>query len=143
MRVRPKVIVSLFNRQQVLLSEIQDPHRQKPMYLPVGGEVEFQESLLDAALREVREELGVVIPTPTFQGFMESTFELNARPHHEIVFHFTCAIDDTLRAAVPDHGVEADGATFPVYWFDHDTLISIKDALVPRSLFRELQPWLL
>lgn len=136
--VRSKVVVSVYNSNEVLLSEVYDPGRDVTLYLPVGGGVEFQEYLEEAAARELKEEIGLESKL-VFDRFSENHFEFDGTPAHEIVFHFHTEIDDDTRVALPDHGVESDGVPFPIKWHKLETLRAIKAQIVPMGLFDDIE----
>ncbi|WP_417386751.1 NUDIX hydrolase [Gimesia sp.] len=138
MKIRTKVIISLIHRGQVLLSEGHDPVRDFRFYIPVGGGVEFRERLQDAAARELFEELGLKDQELQFLNFHESIFEFNGVPEHEIMYHYLCRIDDSVKAALPAEGIESDGASFKVTWFTGEALSSIRNGLVPPKIYDDL-----
>ena len=137
MQPRLKVIVSLLHENNVLLMEIVDPNRDLKLYLPVGGGVEFGETLVDAARREVREELGIEV-TPVPGGYSENFFEFNGVEAHEIVFHFFARLSNETKTRLPEHATESDGELYPVHWYSLDTLKTIQDFIVPVSVRQEI-----
>lgn len=139
MKIRAKVIISLINQGQVLLSEGYDPKRDCTYYIPVGGGVEFGETLYEAALRELSEEIGVTDQKLEFVNFHESIFPLKALLEHEIMFHYFCHIEDSVRAALPPEGRESNGEPFKVSWFSRDELLTIQKNLVPALAYDEIQ----
>ncbi|MCA9004630.1 MAG: NUDIX domain-containing protein [Planctomycetaceae bacterium] len=138
MKIRTKVIISLVHGGQVLLSEGYDPVRDFRFYIPVGGGVEFRERLQDAAARELFEELGLKDQELQFLNFHESIFEFNGVPEHEIMYHYLCRIDDSVKAALPAEGIESDGVSFKVTWFTGEELTSIRNGLVPPKIYDDL-----
>lgn len=138
-RIRNKVIISVIHQGQVLLAEGYDPHREFLFYIPVGGGLEFGETLEAAAKRELFEELGITAHALQFLGFHESHFEYQGIPEHEIMFHYLCSIDDSVRDALPETGTESDGIPFKVLWFSRDELATVKQQLVPPGIYEPLQ----
>lgn len=138
MKIRTKVIISLINQGQVLLAEGFDPVRDFLFYIPVGGGVEFGETLEAAAKRELSEELGVTGHELEFLNFHESIFEFQGSPEHEIMFHYRCDIDDVVREALPETGTESDGEPFPVSWLSRNELEAVREQLVPPLIFDDL-----
>ena len=138
MRIRNKVIISVVNRQEVLLSEGYDPVRDFRFYIPVGGGVEFGETIHAAAKRELFEELGIRDQSLAFIEFHESFFEFNGTQEHEIMFHFVCHISDEQRNLLAPTGIESSGEQFPIAWHSRGSLESIKKSLVPPEIFHDL-----
>ena len=138
MKIRAKVIISLIHRGQVLMSEGVDPVREIPFYIPVGGGVEFGETLLEAANRELSEELGVTGQDLEFLNFHEFIFEYGGRPEHEIMFHYLCEIDEPTKEAMPETGTESDGSLFSIGWLSQTDLKAARDQLVPPLIFDDL-----
>lgn len=72
---------------------------------PLGGTIELGERSLDAAVREIREELGATFVPESLLGVVENIFELDGEVGHEIDFLHVGALDE------PD-AVPADGRPF-------------------------------
>ena len=143
MKIRAKVIISLINQKQVLLSEGYDPVRDFRFYIPVGGGVEFGETLEAAAKRELSEELGVTGHELEFLNFHESLFEFQGIPEHEIMFHYLCAIDVAVRETLPETGTESDGEPFQISWLSRIELDAVREKIVPPLIFDDLSSRLL
>lgn len=120
------------------MSEGVDPVREIPFYIPVGGGVEFGETLLEAANRELSEELGVTGQDLEFLNFHEFIFEYDGRPEHEIMFHYLCEIDELTKEAMPETGTESDGSPFSIGWLSRTDLKAVRDQLVPPLIFDDL-----
>lgn len=138
MQIRAKVIISLINQEQVLLSEAYDPVRDFKFYIPVGGGVEFGEVLYDAAKRELSEELGITGHELEFCNFHESFFEFQGTPEHEIMFHYVCRIGDSVRKSLPSAGTESNGERFRVAWFSREELNAVRDQVVPPLIYNDI-----
>lgn len=139
MKIRTKVIISVFNNRDVLLAEGYDPARDFKFFIPVGGGVEFGEKLRDAAKRELFEELGIENSQLKFVGFHECLFSFNGTPEHEIIYHFACDIDHVERSKLPSLGTESNGQTFPIRWFSKTNLESIEQNIVPPEIYGEIR----
>ena len=138
MAIRVKVIISIYCGSEVLLSEAVDPLTGSRYVIPVGGGVEFGESLYEAAQRELAEEVGLDNVPLEFAGFHESRFVFNGVPEHEIMFHYRCVITPAMRAELPQHATESDGTSLSLHWFSRTSLEQVRDTLVPTGIFSEL-----
>jgi ADP-ribose pyrophosphatase YjhB (NUDIX family) len=138
MHILTKAIVSLINSNEVLLMDIYDPGREVKLYRPIGGGVEFGELLIDAAKREVCEELGLRLNKLEFMSSTENLFEFDLIPAHEIVFHYIAEIDNEMRAQVPEQGTESDGSLFQISWYSKKSLGIIRDSIVPKEIYAEV-----
>lgn len=138
MKIRAKVIISLINQGQVLLSEGNDRVHDIQFYIPVGGGVEFGERLEEAASRELSEELGVKDHDLKFVNFHESFFEYQGIQEHEIMFHYVCHSENSVRESLPAEGVESNGERFTIAWFSPEELAVIRKNLVPPLIFDEV-----
>ena len=139
MTIRPKVIITVRHRDRFLLAEGRDPDGDRRYLIPVGGEVQFGEALVDAARRELAEEVHLEATELCFLGFMESHFTLDGSRGHELVFHYLCTVTDQQSKTLPDAGVESDGTTFPLRWLDRNELCQHADAIVPTQVFEHLR----
>jgi 8-oxo-dGTP pyrophosphatase MutT (NUDIX family) len=55
-------------------------------YFPVGGKIMAKEQSLDAAKREIAEELGLEVDKLNFIGLLENFYEVSGVSTHEICF---------------------------------------------------------
>lgn len=138
MKIRNKVIISLINQGQVLLSEGYVQEYDVQFFIPVGGGVEFGETLDHAATRELFEELGVRDQKLKFVNFHESFFEFEGIREHELMFHYVCHIEDSVRESLPAEGVESNGERFSIAWFSQEELAAIRKKLVPSLIYDEV-----
>lgn len=85
----------------------------------VGGSVELGETLEEAIVREVDEELGARIIGLRHLGIVENIFRINGELGHEIVALYS----GTLDPAPGEAGgtlTESDGSVAPVLWRPFD-----------------------
>lgn len=105
---------------------------QRHAYLP-GGHVEFGESIRDALVREIEEEIGVTVETGEFLGLLEHTFHDGKERHAELNVLFRIRGEATdLRSREPQ---------IDFVWQPLSQLGSI--TFLPKALVELLPQWLL
>ncbi|MCM0619774.1 NUDIX hydrolase [Nocardioides bruguierae] len=72
------------------------------LHRPLGGSVELGEPALDAAVREIREELDATLVEPRLLGVLENVFTIDGELGHEVVFVHLGHLAEA--DAVPDEG---------------------------------------
>lgn len=132
--VRVKVIVTLYNSKEVLLCKGIDPNGNREFYIPLGGGLEFGESLSDCAMREVKEESGIQINKVKLLDHIENHFYYNGIQGHEIIFHFASHISDELKEKIPSICQESNGEPFEVKWYNRAKFLKISENVVPESI---------
>jgi ADP-ribose pyrophosphatase YjhB (NUDIX family) len=138
-RIRPIALV-LFRRADgaILAAPGFDKVKQQAFYRPLGGEIEFGELAVDAARREIREELTAEIDDPKLLGVFENIFTFLGRSGHELVWVFEATFQDasfTERDVV--YALEGD-ATFEVHWVPLRRFIDGEVPLYPDGLLEVL-----
>ena len=53
-------------------------------YFPIGGRIKINENSMNAAIREINEELGIEIKEVKYIGMIENFFSYDNKPYHEI-----------------------------------------------------------
>ena len=139
-RIRP-IALCLFRWQEhILVHQGHDAVKQTHFYRPLGGGLDFGESSHDAIIREIQEELGADICDVTLLGILESFFDYEGNPGHEIVFvydaHF---VDQTMYRQSSLKGVEGS-QTFEAEWRSLQELRHQPETLVPEGLWTLLAP---
>ncbi len=117
------VVVPVVNQREELLL-LESPLR-RGWWEPVNGAVENEETLLDAALREVREEVGAALRVRPLGVVHASTFGYDAQVTHMISVTYLMAYLD----GVPSPGDDMHGSR--VRWATLDEIESQSLRLVP------------
>jgi 8-oxo-dGTP pyrophosphatase MutT (NUDIX family) len=131
-------LVVLDSRERVLLVQAQD--RGNPAFgtcweLPGGG-IEPGESLAEAAIRELREETGVVIasvPAPTWERDVIYTYRGVRRRHHERICVVRLETDPATIETSGRTGFEVEDLG-EVRWWSVSEVRASTEQFYPRSL---------
>lgn len=78
--------VLLFDEQENKVLMVKNKGEQSSYYTLPGGAVEPGETLVEGAIREVKEETGLEVEVNGIVGIHEAFFK--ARGHHAVFFHF-------------------------------------------------------
>jgi 8-oxo-dGTP pyrophosphatase MutT (NUDIX family) len=94
-----------------------DPVKGSRFYRPLGGGIEFGERGVDAIERELREELGATARDVRFLGLLESIFEYDGRPGHEIALMYEVTLAEPVadRTRLLDDDCEALWIPLPAF----------------------------
>lgn len=110
------------NRGEVLLVY----HKRLSVWIPVGGEVEGEETPLEAAWRELKEETGLDgdFALPSYHGVDGTPPGLLAYEEHpagskglHLNFDFVCR--------VPSRDVQSDGSFLEHGWFGREAIVKL------------------
>ncbi|MBL7499985.1 NUDIX domain-containing protein [Frankia sp. CNm7] len=93
-RIRPIALAAVRRGDDLLGYTGRDPATGRRIFRPLGGGIEFGETSAEAVHRELREELGAELTNVELLGVLESVFEWERRPHHEIAFVFAADLAD-------------------------------------------------
>ena len=119
----------------MLLIRATDPHDGRSFLLPPGGGVEFGETLDQAVLREVLEEVGTRLPSVRRLGMFESLFQFAGRREHELVFVYEGDCDDAHVCATEEIEIkESNGARLPARWYTLSEVVASGLPLFPDGL---------
>jgi ADP-ribose pyrophosphatase YjhB (NUDIX family) len=110
--VKAMVVIRRPRDGALLVSEHTDP-AAAPFQRPLGGHVEFGEYALDAAHRELQEEIGQSLTGMRLLGVLENIFPWDGAVQHEIVFVYAASFADQAAYEIAEQGIldEADGQT--------------------------------
>ncbi|HEM2542362.1 TPA: NUDIX domain-containing protein [Streptococcus suis] len=106
----------------------------KGRYYTIGGAIEVNEVATDAAVREVKEELGVDSRVNQLAFVVENQFTHEDRDFYNIEFHFIVEPIGEL----PEEMIEGK-LKQPCEWIDVDKLVNLD--VVPVFLAEELPNW--
>lgn len=116
-RIRAVALCVVCHGDRVLVRRHSDPDRLRIFFRPLGGSIEFGESSLDAARREVQEEIGAEVTNLRLLGCIENLFDAEDGAGHEIVFIYQADfVDRALYERPHIDGQEADGQDFVAHW---------------------------
>jgi 8-oxo-dGTP pyrophosphatase MutT (NUDIX family) len=113
--------------------------KQRTLFRPLGGGIEFGEHSADAIVREIREELDLPIDNVRLLGTLESLFTYLGKPGHEVVQVYDAQFSD-LRVydQIGLEGHESNGDRIQAHWRDSESL-SRDGVLVPEGLHEMLR----
>ena len=127
-------VIPYNNNNQVLLQRVKNEE-----YLSlIGGRVKLGETTANALLREVQEELGILINQKNLDlvYVCENFFKINGKDIHELLFIYKYALNSNISYKVIDkENVKAE-------WFKIEDLknLNIKPAIVKKfNISEELQ----
>lgn len=101
-------------------------------FLP-GGRITFGEASLDAAYREITEELQIQPSVVELAGIIENFFHFGARDFHELMFIYRAQFDHHITPPATD----ISGAPIESGWMSETELstIDLKPTLLKERLF--------
>ena len=138
--VRAKAVCVIRRGDDVLLIPGYDEVKRAGFFIPPGGGVEFGEHSADTVVREVMEELGVVVVEPVLLGIFENIFEYRGRAEHEVIFAYGARFADSgLLERDRFEGVESDHAPFVAEWVSLETFSTGENILFPEGLLALLR----
>ena len=120
---------------RVLMERGTDVLRNETYWRIIGGGIEFQESAVEALVREVREELGLAVVDVHFLGVMENIFFLNGAPGHEIMMVHEARFQDPQAYRCDIFKVnEASYDDGEAHWIDYREAEQRGEKVYPREL---------
>ncbi len=133
-RIRPLAICVLRNGDRLLLHEGVDTVKGIRFGRPLGGGIEFGEHSRDAAIREIREELGAEITDVELLGIMESIYVYEGAPGHEIVFVYSGRFVDESLYEQESLTITEGKRQFEAFWRSPQDLQEQGILLVPEGI---------
>lgn len=133
-RIRPIAICVIRQGDRLLLHEGVDKVKGVRFGRPLGGGVEFGEHSRDAAIREIREELGAEITDVKQLGILESIYNYEGALEHEIVFVYEGRFVDESLYELPSLTLTEGKRIFAAQWRSPVDLEQNAITLVPAGL---------
>lgn len=120
--IRPIALV-VFRREdgRILVAPGFDPVKQQRFYRPLGGGIDFMEPSIDAARREIREELDAEVTGLKLIATFENIFTYLGQPGHELVWLYEGCFADAAMYAEDVIIADESGVKFEVHWVTLDT----------------------
>ncbi|BBC72330.1 DNA mismatch repair protein MutT [Altererythrobacter sp. B11] len=139
--IRVKAIGLHWRDGRLLAAEVLDDNGRLKGVRPLGGSVEFGETLKDAVIREFEEELGVCVAPLGSPHFFENIYLHEGATGHEILAVFdVCFPRGKFEDCERIDFKEAHGGTCAARWFDLDELdLDGRPDLYPVGLKAYLQ----
>jgi 8-oxo-dGTP pyrophosphatase MutT (NUDIX family) len=137
-RIRPIAICLLRRGEEILVHESYDSVKQRGFARPLGGGIDFGETSEAAAIREIKEELGVDITGVKLLGIVENIFVYEGEPGHEMVFVYDGRfVDESLYQQESLTAVEGE-RQFEAVWRSPQALRDGPCYLVPEEIWQFL-----
>ncbi|MBN2385434.1 MAG: NUDIX domain-containing protein [Anaerolineales bacterium] len=135
-RIRPIAICVCRDAGRILVAELQDTHRGRTFFRPLGGTIEFGERGEDAVRREFQEEIGTDLTEVRYLGTLENIFLYEGRRGHEIVLVYDGQLaDESLYTREEIEGFEIDiHEPFRVVWKPLDEFGPDRPPVYPDGL---------
>jgi len=139
MQIRAKAVVIFQNKNRFLFTVCNEQSKNQVFYIPVGGGVEVGEYSIDAARREVREEISQEIENIELLNINENIFTYNGKKEHEIVFIYKAEFKNKLAyEATLITNSNDNGTKIKVAWATTDEITDKHIKIYPECLWEIL-----
>lgn len=112
-------------------------HKEKGYYFFPGGHINFGESIRDAFIREIKEELNTNVKNFSFIGMVDNIYEEEGKKHHEINFVFDAKVNKIGEGRVIEE-TKKDHIGFVLF----DKKRFLKEKVLPIALQKAILKWL-
>jgi 8-oxo-dGTP pyrophosphatase MutT (NUDIX family)/putative intracellular protease/amidase len=134
-RLRPIALAVLRDDQgRLLVTEGRDDAKGETFYRPPGGGIEFGETAVQAARREILEELGVEVVQAKLLGYCENIFVYEGRSGHEIIALVEARFKDPGLYAQESFVVNEAGRLSRAVWKSPEEIRAAGQSLYPLEL---------
>lgn len=137
-RIRAIALCLLRRGNQILVHEGYDSISQQSFARPLGGGIDFGETSQQAVIREIREELGAAITAVKLLGMVESIFDYEGQPGHELVFVYDGEFVDSSFYGQEELMVVEGKRQFTARWRSPEDLQRAGVHLVPEAILNLL-----
>lgn len=137
-KLRGKAIGIAIHDKSLLVIEVLDDHGKVKGWSPMGGGIEFGETMQEALSREIYEELEVEINILGTPKVYENIFTHQDSKGHEIIFAFLISFcNKEIYQRKRWQIVEQNGQKHWVEWVNINEFYSGKSKLFPEMLLKE------
>lgn len=139
-RIRPLALCVFRKGDLIFVSEGYDPKKQETFYRPIGGGIEFGEQGVQAAAREVHEEIGAEVKNLKLLGTFENIFTFNGKAGHELVLLFQADFVDPIFYEEVDRAIiEGGKAVSTAMWKPLKLFLEGKTPIYPDGIIEVLK----